>query len=87
MLLPGLNSVIVPEASVVVVVVVVSDTWAHANGAATASAMLNITFFIFGFLRCSPGPTERIAGSLAAGAVHKTTGSNISIYEDAGFIR
>jgi len=32
------------------VVVVVSDTWAHAKGAANANAMLNITFFIFPFL-------------------------------------
>jgi hypothetical protein len=32
------------------VVVVVCDTCAHANGAANANAMLNITFFIFPFL-------------------------------------
>jgi TRAP-type mannitol/chloroaromatic compound transport system permease small subunit len=40
----------VPLPSVVVVVVVVSDTCvrAHANGA--ANAMLDITFFIFPFL-------------------------------------
>ena len=36
--------------SVVVVVVVVSDTCAHASGVANANAMLNITFFIFPFL-------------------------------------
>jgi hypothetical protein len=40
----------VPVPSVVVVVVVVCDTCAHANGAANANAMLNITFFIFPFL-------------------------------------
>jgi hypothetical protein len=50
MVLPGVNSVIVPVPSVVVVVVVVCDTCAHANGAANANAMLNITFFIFPFL-------------------------------------
>jgi hypothetical protein len=33
-----------------VVVVVVSETWAHANGAATAKAMLNSNFFIVSFL-------------------------------------
>src|ERR1700736_4233222 len=50
MVLPGENSVIVPLPSVVVVVVVVSETCAHANGAAIANAMLNITFFICTFL-------------------------------------
>jgi hypothetical protein len=45
--LPGLNSVIVPLASVVVVVVVVSETWPHANGATNANAMLNTILFIF----------------------------------------
>jgi hypothetical protein len=45
-LLPGENSVIVPLPSVVVVVVVVSATCAHANGAATANAILSITFFM-----------------------------------------
>src|SRR5205814_9686957 len=45
--LPGVNSVMVPVPSVVVVVLVVCDTCAHANGAANANAMLNITFFIF----------------------------------------
>jgi hypothetical protein len=48
MVLPGVNSAMVPLPSVVVVVVVVCDTCAHANGA--ANAMLNITFFIFFFL-------------------------------------
>jgi len=48
MLLPGVYSVIVPPLSVVVVVVV-CDTCAHAKGAATANAMLRITFFIFPF--------------------------------------
>ena len=38
---------IVPLASVVVVVVVVSDTCAHANGATNAKAMLNTIFFMF----------------------------------------
>jgi hypothetical protein len=46
MVLPGENSVIVPLPSVVVVVVVVSETCAHANGAATANAILSINFFI-----------------------------------------
>jgi hypothetical protein len=44
--LPGENVVIVPLPSVVVVVVVVSETCAHANGAATANAILSINFFI-----------------------------------------
>src|SRR4029077_4184467 len=48
--LPGVNSVMVPVPSVVVVVVVVCDTCAHVNGAANANAMLNITFFMFPFL-------------------------------------
>ncbi|PYL80030.1 MAG: hypothetical protein DMF27_00080, partial [Verrucomicrobia bacterium] len=55
MALPGVNSVIVPLPSVVVVVeVVVSETWAHANGAAAATAMLSSSFFIFwlSFLVC-----------------------------------
>jgi hypothetical protein len=39
-------SVIVPLPSVVVVVVVVSETCAHANGAATAKAILSSSFFI-----------------------------------------
>ena len=38
---------IVPLPSVVVVVVVVSETWPHANGAANAKAMLNTVFFMF----------------------------------------
>ena len=46
MVLPGAHSVIVPLPSVVVVVLVVSLTCAQANGAASANAMLNITFFI-----------------------------------------
>src|SRR5256885_4115488 len=46
MLLPGEYSVIVPLPSVVVVVVVVSETCAHANGVATANAILSISFFI-----------------------------------------
>jgi hypothetical protein len=37
----------VPVASVVVVVVVVSETWPHANGATHAKAMLNTIFFMF----------------------------------------
>ena len=44
--LPGVNSVIVPLPSVVVVVVVISDTCAHANGATTANAMLKSIFFM-----------------------------------------
>jgi len=39
-------SVIVPLPSVVVVVVVVSETCAHANGATTANAMLRSNFFM-----------------------------------------
>jgi hypothetical protein len=39
--------VIVPLASVVVVVVVVSETCPHANGATNAKAMLNTSFFMF----------------------------------------
>src|SRR5436305_13477612 len=46
MLAPGENSVIVPLPSVVVVVVVVSETCAHANGAATAKAILSSSCFI-----------------------------------------
>src|SRR5437868_1039068 len=46
MLDPGEYVVIVPLPSVVVVVVVVSETCAHANGAATANAILSISFFI-----------------------------------------
>ena len=45
--LPGLYSVIVPVASVVVVVVVVSETCAHAKGTTNAKAMLNTIFFMF----------------------------------------
>jgi hypothetical protein len=43
--------VIVPLPSVVVVVVEVSVTWAHANGAATANAILSTSFFITEFGR------------------------------------
>jgi hypothetical protein len=45
--LPGVYSVIVPLASVVVVVVVVSDTCPHANGATNAKAILNTILFMF----------------------------------------
>ena len=45
-MLPGVYSVIVPLPSVVVVVVVVSETCAHANGAATAKAILSNSCFI-----------------------------------------
>ena len=51
--LPGVYSVIVPLPSVVVVVVVVSETCAHANGATTANNMLKSIFFmisLFSFL-------------------------------------
>jgi hypothetical protein len=51
LVLPGVNSVMVPVPSVVVVVVVVCDTCAQAKGAANANAMLNITFFIFSLSR------------------------------------
>src|SRR6267143_1242959 len=50
MVLPGLYSVIVPLPSVVVVVVVVSETCAHANGAATAKTMLSSILFIVLFI-------------------------------------
>jgi hypothetical protein len=43
-------SVIVPLASVVVVVVVVCETCPQANGATIANAMLNSIFFLFSFL-------------------------------------
>ncbi len=46
MALPGVYSVIVPLPSVVVVVVVVSETCPHANGATTAKAMLKSIFFM-----------------------------------------
>src|SRR6266705_530887 len=52
MLLPGVYSVMVPLPSVVVVVVVVCDTCAHANGAANPSAMHRIILFIFPFFYC-----------------------------------
>jgi hypothetical protein len=39
----------VPSLSVVVVVVVVLEVWAQANGAATASTMLRSVFFISSF--------------------------------------
>jgi hypothetical protein len=48
--LPGVYSVIVPLPSVVVVVVVVSETCAQANGAAIARAILINVFFICFFL-------------------------------------
>src|SRR6266496_807663 len=54
--LPGEYSVIVPLPSVVVVVVVVSDTCAHAKGATTARAILSNVFFIYCFLCFSAGP-------------------------------
>src|SRR5437868_6913457 len=47
-MLPGVYSVIVPSLSVVVVVVVL-EVCAQANGAATASAMLRSVFFISSF--------------------------------------
>src|SRR5882757_2336617 len=46
MVLPGLYSVIVPLPSVVVVVVVVSETCAQANGATTANVRLSSIVFI-----------------------------------------
>src|SRR6266496_4698878 len=57
---PGVYSVIVPLPSVVVVVVVVSETCAHANGATTAKAILNSIFFIvlFPFLSLSKANTS-----------------------------
>jgi hypothetical protein len=45
-------SVIVPLPSVVVVVVVVSETCPHANGATTANAILKSTFLIVLSLSC-----------------------------------
>jgi hypothetical protein len=47
--LPGVYSVIVPLPSVVVVVVVVSETCAHANGATTAKAILSSCFIVLSF--------------------------------------
>src|SRR6266404_3086553 len=68
MVLPGENSVIVPLPSVVVVVVVVSETCAHANGAAAANAMLSTTFLMFSLpvpfhtgRHNTPLPTLRLA--------------------------
>src|SRR6266699_2389846 len=58
--LPGVYSVIVPLPSVVVVVVVVSETCPHANGATTAKAMLKSTFLMilpFFFSCCSDKPS------------------------------
>ena len=49
MLLPGVYSVMVPLPSVVVVVVVVCDTCAHANGVASPNAMHSIILFIIIF--------------------------------------
>src|SRR5205823_14984826 len=51
---PGVYSVIVPLASVVVVVVVVCETCPHANGATNAKAILNTIFFMFSpcYLNC-----------------------------------
>src|SRR6266496_3346766 len=46
MTLPGVYSVIVPLPSVVVVVVVVSETCPHANGATTAKAMVKSIFLM-----------------------------------------
>jgi len=43
---PGVNSVIVPLPSVVVVVVVVDETYPQAKGATAANAMLNTVFFM-----------------------------------------
>jgi hypothetical protein len=55
--------VIVPLASVVVVVVVVSETCAHANGATHAKAMLRSNFFIdFPFLFYSYGNKAPFSG-------------------------
>src|SRR5215469_7115726 len=58
-MLPGVYSVIVPLASVVVVVVVVSETCPHANGASHANAMLNTAFFIFSPLLVHCGGNHR----------------------------
>src|SRR6266498_3529130 len=61
--LPGVYSVIVPLPSVVVVVVVVSETCAHANGATTARArLINMFFIVFfpllSFSRANTLPNE-----------------------------
>ena len=54
--LPGVYSVIVPLPSVVVVVVVVSETYAHAKGVATARIILtNILFIVLFLLVLSTG--------------------------------
>src|SRR5437773_10413819 len=57
--LPGVYSVIVPVPSVVVVVVVVSETCAHANGATTANAMLRSNFFMISPFLFSCGNDKR----------------------------
>src|SRR5436190_23289360 len=60
-MLPGVYSVIVPLPSVVVVVVVVSETCAHAKGAATAKTILSNSFFIvFSLLLFSAGERFRL---------------------------
>src|SRR5262249_54981962 len=50
--LPGVSSVIAPLPPVVVVVVV-CETCAHANGATTAQAVLSKNIFLFSCLLCS----------------------------------
>src|SRR3954470_8239866 len=63
-MLPGVYSVIVPLPSVVVVVVVVSETCAQANGAAIARAILNTILFIFFSFCCAAGKYFRERGFL-----------------------
>src|SRR5262249_15460042 len=88
MVLPGLNSVIVPEPSVVVVVVVVSDTCAQAKGAAIANAMLNTTFFIFALSSILPSSDRvrfRTQSLIASTNGTCTCETSAPAYENAGF--
>jgi len=60
MVLPGEYSVIVPLPSVVVVVVVVSETCPHANGATTAKAMVKSIFLIISLSLCCYGDKSSV---------------------------
>src|SRR6266498_1729370 len=77
--LPGVYSVIVPLPSVVVVVVVVSETCPHANGATTANTMLKSILFMISLscLSCcgnkSPVPVQIWAGQELAAILDSNT--------------
>ena len=79
-MLPGLYSVIVPLPSVVVVVVVVSETWPHANGATHAKAILNTILFIF-----SPLLVELRQSSFALVSM-LVDSRNLPLYPDSDWI-